>query len=627
MHPIVAISLNNLAILYRAQGADARAEPLLVRALDITEKKLGLMHPDVAFSLGILAALYQAQGAYARAEPLFARIAEIRERHLRIELAHLSSARQLDMMSLLQQETQRLISFQAHSRLTSTRTLELAITTVLRRKGRVLDLLTDVQASLRAHLTPQLRDKLDQLAGASAQLSARLRAPFNPQTAQNQSLEVAALRTRIDKLEGELNAASLEFRAQSEPVTIAKVQAALPSGAVLVELVRYRRYDARQARRPWQEERYLAYLLPQQGPPRWVALGDAARIDAAVDGVLAAMRKSTSASTAKAALRNLDALVLAPIRSQLSGVSHLILSPDGKLNLVPFEALIDPQGRHALEQYLISYVTSGRDLLRLAARPAPRSAATIVADPDYGPGKPFGRLPGTRAEAEEIQRQFPGIKVLAQDQATKAAFTTLTGPSLLHVATHGFYFRGAPSPSPILPPPVAPRRQPEAERGMWLESSVPALPPPPPSEDLAEALDRAGLVLTGANVRPDESIVSARELAGLDWWGTQLVVLSACETGVGAVPSGEGVFGMRRALVLAGAQSQVVSLWNVNDSSAPELMREFYGELARGTGRAEALRQAKLRILRQPRFTHPYYWAAFIPAGDWTPLANGTLRP
>jgi CHAT domain-containing protein len=158
---------------------------------------------------------------------------------------------------------------------------------------------------------------------------------------------------------------------------------------------------------------------------------------------------------------------------------------------------------------------------------------------------------------------------------------------------------------------------------MFVEAT--ALPPPPPSEDPAEALDRAGLALAGANVRPD-GVVSARELASYDWWGTQLVVLSACETGVGAVPSGEGVYGMRRALVLAGAQSQVVSLWNVNDSAARELMREFYAELARGTGRAEALRQAKLAILHQKRFAHPYYWAAFIPAGDWTPLDKGTLH-
>src|SRR6185295_18767754 len=102
----------------------------------------------------------------------------------------------------------------------------------------------------------------------------------------------------------------------------------------------------------------------------------------------------------------------------------------------------------------------------------------------------------------------------------------------------------------------------------------------------------------GANLGPG-GIVTAREIAGLDWWGTQLVVLSACETGVGAVASGDGVYGLRRALVLAGAASQVVSLWSVSDAATPALMRDYYGDLARGIGRAEALRRAQLRMLHQ----------------------------
>ena len=104
-----------------------------------------------------------------------------------------------------------------------------------------------------------------------------------------------------------------------------------------------------------------------------------------------------------------------------------------------------------------------------------------------------------------------------------------------------------------------------------------------------------------------------------------MIVNGVCETGVGAVPSGDGVYGLRRALVLAGAASQVVSLWSVSDSSAPELMREYYGELARGTGRAEALRRAKLHMMKQPHYAHPYYWAAFIPAGDWRALDASVL--
>jgi CHAT domain-containing protein len=393
----------------------------------------------------------------------------------------------------------------------------------------------------------------------------------------------------------------------------------------LIELVRYRRVDARQAQHPWQEERYVAYILPSQGPPRSVALGEAAPIDAQVDAVLAAMRADTSAEDAAAALRRLDALVFAPLRGPLTGISHVILSPDGKLNLVPFEALIDPHGHYELEQRLMSYVTSGGDLLRRTAKRSPRAAATIVAAPDYGPPRAsalhglgaFRPLEGAAAEAAELPAYFAQPRTLTGDQATKAALAATVGPGVLHLATHGFFARDASASARSSSAAAGPSPT-DSQRGIYIDgTALPSLPAP--SDDPTDALDRAGLALAGANVRPD-GIVTARELASYDWWGTQLVVLSACETGVGAVPSGEGVYGMRRALVLAGAEAQVVSLWNVSDAATRALMRAFYGELARGTGRAEALRRAKLGLLQQPRFAHPYYWAAFIPAGDWTPL-------
>jgi len=617
-HPYVAISLTSLALLYLAQGAYVRAEPLLTRALAIREHALEPAHPDIATSLGHLAQLYQAQGAYARAESLYAHAAEIREVSLKIELERLSESRRWALMALLRGDIDQLVSFHAHSVPASAQTLDLALTTVLRRKGRILDSLVDHGAALRAHLTSQLRGKLAELSDARAELSAGLRRPPDGRATQvqAQTRAQAELRSRIDDLEAELVAASAEYRIRAEPVTVAKVQAALPRGAALVELVQYRRFDPRQGT-PWQEVRYLAYLLPWRGAPQWIPLGEAASIDVGVDAVLAMMRKDADAAATRVALRRLDELLLAPIRDRLAGqgVLHVILSPDGKLNLVPFEVLIDPQGHYAIEQWLVSYVTSGRDLLRLGSRLAPRSTATIVADPDYGPGPPFGRLAGTRAEVQAIAGYLSNPRALTGEHATKLALAGLEGPAVLHIATHGFYARGTAAPAPVPPP--------GSERGMFIEAT--ALPAPPPTVDPSDALDRAGIALAGANSRPD-GIASARELASYDWWGTQLVVLSACESGVGAVPSGEGVYGLRRALVLAGTQAQVVSLWNVSDVGAGALMREFYGALARGVGRAQALRAAKLAMLHQPQYAHPYYWAAFIAAGDWRPLDKATMR-
>lgn len=616
MHIDVAKNVNDLATLYWAQGVYEQAEPLFLRALDIREKELGPRHPDVATSLHNLALLHRARGDFDKAEPLLLRAAEIREAQLRVELAPLSEPRKRALMTLLQDETDQLVSLHADAVPDSRPALELALTTVLRRKGRILDSLVDHETLLRAHLTPSLRDQLDQLTRARTELVARLYAPGGPQQTLDRGA-IAAIHTHIEDLESALSKASADFRVQSEPVTVAKIQAALPRDAALVEFARYRRIDPGQPQH-WQEDRYVAYLVTSRGTPQWVALGAAAPIDAEVDTVLAAMGRTVPAETAKAALQRLDALVFAPVRARLR-VRHVILAPEGKLNLVPFEALLDPQGHYALDSYLVSYVTTGRDLLRLAAPPKPRSASVILASPDYGspssPGMaPFTPLAGALGEAMDLQRYFSTPPVTGE-QATKSALAALIGPALLHVSTHGFYVRG-PGTTPT-PTPAGP------SRGIVVYGGASPPLPVSGSEDPAEGLDRAGLAMAGAN-QGARGIVTAREIAGFDWWGTQLVVLSACETGVGTV-SGDGVYGMRRALVLAGAAAQVVSLWNVSDSSARELMRDYYSELARGTGRAEALRRAKLRLMRQPGYESPYYWAAFIPAGDWRPLDKTTI--
>jgi CHAT domain-containing protein/tetratricopeptide (TPR) repeat protein len=614
MSPKVATCLGSIAALYTDQGAYEMAEPLYRRALSIDENVWGTIHPDVATNLNGLARLYRAQGAYNKAQPLLSRAVEIREAQLRAELARLSEPRRRALMTTLRDETGSVVSLHVDAMPTSAGALDLALTTVLRRKGRLLDSLAETQATLRSHLTPALRAQLDQLAQARAALARLVYGPGD------RAAEIAVSRGRVESVEAALATASLEFRVQSAPITMTTVQAALPRGAMLVEFVRYRRFAAGRVQQRLQPDRYVAYLVTRQGRPQWVALGDAAPIDAAIDSALAV-------------LRTLDELVLAPIRPRLTDVSQLILAPDSKLNLVPFEALVDPQGHYEVEQRLMSYVASGRDLLRLAAPRAPRSPAVIVASPDYGPSPSpdvpgtvlFTPLPGARGEVDELRRFF-STAPLTGAEATKHALAELRGPAILHVATHGFYTRDAAG---MRTPPVpasgtaGASSTPLAQRSLRLSAgSSPQSPP----DDPLDGLDQAGLAMAGANQGPD-GIVTAREIAGFDWWGTKLVVLSACETGVGAVPSGDGVYGLRRAVVLAGAEAQVVSLWNVNDSSARELMREFYGELARGTGRAEALRQAKLRLLRQTRYSHPHYWAAFILAGDWTALEKRVFQP
>ncbi|KAF0239628.1 MAG: kinesin light chain, partial [bacterium] len=134
---------------------------------------------------------------------------------------------------------------------------------------------------------------------------------------------------------------------------------------------------------------------------------------------------------------------------------------------------------------------------------------------------------------------------------------------------------------------------------------------------------RSGLALSGANLRTDDKeqgIFTALKTTGLNLWGTKVVVLSACDTGVGEVKTGDGIYGLRRALVLAGSETQLMSLWPISDNGTKELMLDYYSRLQKGEGRSDALRQTQLSLLKSKTRQHPYYWASFIQSGEWANL-------
>jgi CHAT domain-containing protein len=204
-------------------------------------------------------------------------------------------------------------------------------------------------------------------------------------------------------------------------------------------------------------------------------------------------------------------------------------------------------------------------------------------------GMRFEPLPGTEAEGRAVADAL-GVKPFLGQRASETLLRELQGPAVLHVATHGFF----------LP-----------------DQSDPASPA---SEN---PLLRSGLAFAGANGAPpgaDDGILTAFEMAGLDLWGTRLVVLSACETAVGEASVGEGVYGMRRALVIAGAESQLASLWKVDDLATQQLMTDYYKRLRAGEGRSAALRNVQLSMLAGGSHAHPFFWASFIPIGARGPI-------
>jgi MYXO-CTERM domain-containing protein len=206
---------------------------------------------------------------------------------------------------------------------------------------------------------------------------------------------------------------------------------------------------------------------------------------------------------------------------------------------------------------------------------------------------------------------LPDAERLTGSRATETALKGVHSPRVLHVATHGFFL-----------PELHTGEQKPCTRGVApVRLSI--------TPEQANPLLLAGIAMAGANGGAgddEDGVLTALEAASLDLSGTKLVVLSACETGLGEVRNGQGVHGLRRAFAIAGAETQVMSLWKVDDEATRELMVGYYQRLARGRGRVAAMRDVQLGMLADPKRSHPFYWAAFIVSGDGAPLDLGQLR-
>ncbi|MBE7385875.1 MAG: tetratricopeptide repeat protein [Leptolyngbya sp. SIO1E4] len=647
-HPDVATSLNNLALLYQDQGRYSEAEPLHLDALAIRREQLGERHPHVANGLNSLAILYGFQGNLPQAIRSLQAGLAIEEQHLELNLATLAEAQRQAYAATLMGSTNSAISLHLQIAPDNPEATKLALTTLLRRKGRLLESGLNSLQVLRQNLTPEAQAMLDQLTAKRQALAALVYNPPTTLTTAQYQAQLMQLEQDANQLEAALARSSARYQAESTPVEIATLQEQIPAHGVLVEYIRYRPYDATNPANSWGAPRYAAYLLFPDGRIEAVDLGEAAAIDAAVNAFSRELRQGalsvSSLTSLEAATRNLQSRIFDPIAPYLADQEHLLISPDSELNRIPFEALqTEAGGDYLVQRYQISYLNSGRDLLTLDVTEPSTTPALILANPDYdtadssvpiaqasSSSQPdtrslgdnrrsielqdleFGPLPGTATEAEAIADVLPNATILTEAQASENILKTVAAPRILHIATHGFFLENANPSSP------------GSRSGLAVVLDENAPTNSPVGVAVENPLLRSGLALAGFNARSsgdEDGVLTALEAANLNLFGTQLVVLSACDTGLGDIANGEGIYGLRRAFTLAGAETQLMSLWLVSDDGTSDLMARYYDKLTSGMGRGEALRETQLEMIREgERYSHPYYWASFILAGDWRPL-------
>lgn len=346
-------------------------------------------------------------------------------------------------------------------------------------------------------------------------------------------------------------------------------------------------------------------------------LGAADALDASAVRLRADLARRPATGTVAPVLASARAAydaLLKPLLGARAAKAAYVADLDGPLALVPLEALADAGARYLVDDGEWRYVSSARTLLRDAAG-AGTGQAVVLADPDYGPvaagagavpnrsaalrGMRFAPLPQAleegKAVAAALARGGSGVDLLTGERASMGALARLHGPRYLHIATHGFFVEEAG----IL------RQRATGNDGQQYVTE----------EYMAGR--SSGLALAGANATlasgAGDGLMYAAKLRQIDLAGTELAVLSACDTSLGAVLPGEGVDSLRQALEVAGARSMVTSLWSVPDLETRLLMTDFYDALASGASKSGALRQAKLRV--KQRQGHPFYWASFVMTG------------
>lgn len=509
----------------------------------------------------------------------------------------------------------------------------LVLTTALLRKGRAAEAGTIANRFLHRG-NPKTKEKFELWQQVRQQREALLFGGIGKLSPDTYRERLKELSLQADALEGQLVMLVPEL-VQAQPPKfdeiLSSVAARLPKDGALIEVLRIRPYNftAKGTEARWKTPHYLALVMTQDQRIVTRDLGEAATLESHVQDLLSALR--TPASDPAQRAKALYEQVLKPVLP--ASVNHVYLSLDGTLNLIPFDALHDGTD-YLLGRKTFHYLTSGRDLLHTNAESS-RQAAIVLADPDFGqPRKDpqdsgeetfyrrlagLQRLPGAEDEANQIASMLQ-VSPIVGKHAKESVVHAAESPWVLHIASHGLYLRelfvsGTDGRSAI---PF------DERKGVPFGTFGGELMAPKGDTD---SLSRSALVLAdaaqgdAAKSAAEDGLLTADEARSLNLFGTQLVVLSACDTGQGDFSVGQGVYGLRRAFLVAGAETLVTSLWPVSDVATGKLMLKYYEKLLKEKkGRLDGMQEA-MKEMRE-EYKHPYYWAPFLVIGN-----DGPLRP
>ena len=650
-HPDVAKIYGDLGDLYRGTGRLDDAVQDYRHALVIQQDILGNLHPNVYKNVRSLA---QAYGAMHRCDSSLSYYRQFIDLALKLtDYAFSYSSESQKLIWIEQYPVMDNSLFSLALSCGGRAIRELAAEMILKGKASVIDaVMTEQKAAYCSEdaVTLELLDRRNELCTiiSNMVLSSVKRAPD-----ESFRDSIQYLYRMNDSLEEELSRRCTLFKdeLQARRFSIGDIGRALGEDEVLLEYLKYFPYDFGKVGSEAIDSanaRYLAFIVTSNGGVTFTDIGEARTIDSLVDAVRAEIYQTDNRVFTPMGVVLEDEVIeltgalyrylIAPMIENLEDRHLIYVSPDSKLNLIPFEILAQPDGKYLIETSRLCYLSTGRELLRLSKKRDTLYDVMIVADPDFdfeeipanGPGNgkdpSLNNLNYTEKRSQEdraiqcLDTEFPPLRFGQSEmkaitdllsvngtlkvygyygnQAAERILKSITiPPSILHLATHGFF------------------------------CDLPTEPGDPAQNN---PLVRSGLALAGVNRliagkndygdSKEDGLLTAYEVSGLNLNGTQLAVLSACESGMGEALSGEGVFGLQRAFRHAGVRSIVMSLWKIMDKETSELMQGFYRRWLGGEMKVDALRDSQLEQLNEARRNlghgHPLVWAGFILIGD-----------
>ena len=672
-HPYYATSLNNLGSLYNNMGDYAKTESYYLEAKEIYEKVLGKEHPYYATSLNNMGSLYSDMGDYAKAERYYLEAISIREKTLgkehpdyawsldKLYGLYLSKKEYMQALAYKQEQIKINISiikqnfsFQTEQQRsfywdTNSNFFEnnyslsffhpvpesnvLNYENTLFSKGLLLRTTNAVRDAIYFSGNQALINQFEELGGLRQQISTL------KQNGGNEEY-IKSLEDRAEALDKSLTQSSAAFRELKADLAInwQKVRNSLQKNEAAIEFVSFRIYDKK-----WTDTvQYAALVLKKDSTaPVWVPLCNESGLKEILDKA-----EGRSSEQQARILYNANGLALfetvwKPLEQELKGVTTIYYSPSGLFHKIAFNALPidDSYNKRLVDKYNLNLVSSTSEVVHLSRNKTEKTqitSAVLYGGLDYNAdatamrkaaqsykteavvsaaasappqgvtrGAAWGPLPATRVEVQNIQGYLMKKKIantLYQDSmGNEESFRQLSGrkTGLIHLATHGFF----------LPDP----ERKHDDRAQQQQQGSGVLKP------MDNPLLRSGILLAGGNhawtnhpVEGVESgVLTAAKIAGMNLLGAKLVVLSACQTGLGDVKNGEGVFGLQRAFKLAGVETLIMSLWEVDDAATSLLMSTFYNEwLISGKSRREAFKEAQKKV--RAKYPVPFYWAAFV---------------